>query len=171
MRANRSFLLIAIVTLLFALACAPERKDGVDDAAKRGDNSILGKKTGPAQGPSDIVLSYLSAIRDRRYEEAKTLLSRQSLANLTAAAAEGGTSFDHGFKQAVDNDADMMAQNNTKSFETRNEQINGDRATVEVKADNASQFARTSLVNEDGYWRIILDETTEAGANPTPKRQ
>ncbi len=46
--------------------------------------------------------------------------------------------------------------------ETRNEKIDGDKATLEVKDDITGKFDVMPFVKEDGGWKIALDEFMES---------
>jgi hypothetical protein len=41
-------------------------------------------------------------------------------------------------------------------IETRNEKINGDKATVEIKGSDG-KWSQNELVKEDGNWKITLE--------------
>jgi len=45
--------------------------------------------------------------------------------------------------------------------ETRNEKINGDTATLEVKNDKTNKWDTLPFVKEDGDWKIALDKFLE----------
>jgi hypothetical protein len=45
--------------------------------------------------------------------------------------------------------------------ETRNEKINGDTATLEVKNDKTDKWDTLPFVKEDGEWKIALDKFME----------
>jgi hypothetical protein len=112
--------------------------------------------------PSQVVKKFLEAERGRRYNEVRELLSQRSLSNFTEAASKVGTNADQALKRVIDNDAANMEANNVTSFETRNEEINGQNATVEVKGTNAPEYARVSLTKEGERWKINIDETAPA---------
>lgn len=53
----------------------------------------------------------------------------------------------------------------------RNERIDGDTATLEVKATKAKDWSTVMFVKEDGKWKIAFDQMFEkAKATPTPKQ-
>ena len=44
---------------------------------------------------------------------------------------------------------------------TRNEKINGDRATLEVRNDDEGRWEMVAFVKEDGAWKIALDQMSK----------
>ena len=50
------------------------------------------------------------------------------------------------------------AANQPDVFETRNEQITGDTATLEVRKTQGDQWATLPFVKEDGKWKIAIDK-------------
>ena len=48
-----------------------------------------------------------------------------------------------------------------QTFEYRNEKIEGDSATVEVKTELSDEWAKVPFVKEDGRWKLSLDKLIE----------
>jgi hypothetical protein len=107
----------------------------------------------------------------RRYEEAsqkadvatmKSLLSKGSLAMLEASAENGQRSVD-----------DLLlresAVKRAKPAETGAEKIEGERATLEIRRENAEGFDALPFVREDGAWKIARDRYVEQFRKPTEK--
>lgn len=83
------------------------------------------------------------------------LLSKGSIALMEKAAAEQRTTVD-----------ELLKRESTVKFpkppETRNEKIEGDTATVEVKNETNGQFDMTMpFVREDGSWKLARDKYIE----------
>ena len=53
--------------------------------------------------------------------------------------------------------------------ETRNEKINGDSATLEVKNDKTDKWDTVPFVKENGEWKIALDKFLEDMIKEVPK--
>ena len=48
-----------------------------------------------------------------------------------------------------------------QTFEYRNEKIEGDSASVEVKTELSDEWAKVPFVKEDGRWKLSLDKMIE----------
>lgn len=148
-----------IIVCLMLIAMVGCSKESADNSASASAGKPAPAAAVAAETPSQAVKTCLEAIRNRRYAEFRDMLSQRSLTNLSEAAKSSNTNVDQALKRIIDQDAQDMAANNFNTFETRNEDIRGDRATIEAKATNAPKFARFSFVKENGLWKINIDET------------
>lgn len=85
----------------------------------------------------------------------KKSLSKGTLDMFDKLAKEQNKSTDDMLKE-VDKD-----DKSEKMPETRNEKINGDTATLEVKNDKTGKWDPLPFVKEDGEWKIALDKFLE----------
>ena len=153
-----SLIYILIVLITIALVGCGKQNSANDGTTKA---NIAGATDG-STNPTQTAKSFLEAVRGRQYGEVREMLSQRSIANLNEAANKVNTNLDQALKRVIDQDAQEMAANRATSFETRNEEVHGERATVEIKATNAPEFARLSLIKESGRWKINIDETATA---------
>jgi hypothetical protein len=82
----------------------------------------------------------------------KKALSKGSLDMFDKLAKEQNKSTDEMLKSFDKEDK------NQKLPETRNEKINGDTATLEVKNDKTDKWDTLPFVKENGEWKIALDK-------------
>ncbi|MEW6729905.1 MAG: hypothetical protein AB1489_01085 [Acidobacteriota bacterium] len=149
--------LILTLLLLITVGCGSKEPTTTNNDTKV---AAATNNTASVNDPSQTAKNYFEAVRGRHYSEVRDLLSQRSITNLTDAANRANSNLDQMLKRAIDRDAQELADNGATNFETRNEDIRGDRATVEAKATNAPQWARISLVKEDNNWKINIDETS-----------
>jgi hypothetical protein len=106
----------------------------------------------PAESPSGILTKYVAAAQKQDVPAMKTHLSKASLEILDKIAKSTKTTSD----DLLLREASVQAQ---KLPETRNEKIEGDTATVEVKNETNGQFDMTlPFVKENGSWKIARDK-------------
>jgi hypothetical protein len=153
-------LFLMLVMIIGLAACSGKESATTDNKAPKPEAAT--STTPAAETPSEVVKKFLEAERGRRYSEVRELLSQRSISNLTQAASQVGTNVDQALKRVIDADAANMEASNVTSFETRNENIQGQNATVEVRGSSAPEFARVSLNKEGDRWKINIDETAPA---------
>lgn len=124
----------ALQTVLFALLALALAACGAAQTAKRD----------AAATPTETVKAFGDAVRRKDYEAVRKLFSKKTLAELERVSSvklfvDGAREFERG------------------AAATRNEQIVGDKASVEVK-DPAYQgeekWTTLKFVREDGVWKI-----------------
>ena len=122
----RLVLQISFITLaLFCVSCAEEKPST----------------------PFETFKAYTKAIKQKDAEAMKALLSATSIKMHEQEARAQNLSLDEIVKRET-----LFGENQT-SVEYRNEKIEGDRATLEVK--NAySMWEKVPFVREDGVWKI-----------------
>lgn len=155
---NTRFTTICLLLLLIVgiSACGKETatpQSSVTPVATAPTTTVPANET-----PSQATVKFFEAVRGRKYGDVRDMLSQRSINNLSESAKNINSNFDQALKRLIDEDANTIAT----AFETRNEAVHGDRATVEVKATTAPEFARLSMVKESGRWKINIDETTPA---------
>lgn len=102
---------------------------------------------GGAATPMAAANAFNAACRDKNIGGLKTLMSKQTIGGITQSAKESNKSLD-GFLVEL---ADIKACQLT---EPRNEVINGDMATVEIRSGN--DWAPVRFIKEDGGWKIAF---------------
>lgn len=105
----------------------------------------------PTATPTDTLKTFVEASQTKDIETIKKTLSKGTLDIIGKTAAAQGTTVDELLKKEGGSPVKEMP-------ETRNEKIEGDTATVEVKNIVSGEFDTTPFVKEDGTWKIALDK-------------
>lgn len=108
------------------------------------------QKTG---SPTETLKTFLEASRKKDVETVKKTLSRTTLETAEKSAREHNTTVDALLKKGDVQISDEIP-------EIRNEKIEGDAATVEIK-DAANGYETLPFVKEDGNWKIAFDKYQE----------
>jgi PBP1b-binding outer membrane lipoprotein LpoB len=104
--------------------------------------------------PTEILKTFIEASQKKDVEVIKKSLSKGSLDLIEKSAEAENTSVDEFLKK----DNGMPAK---EMPETRNEKVEGDTASVEVKNLVTGGFDAIPFIKEDGNWKIALDKYIE----------
>lgn len=96
--------------------------------------------------PTETYRAYNKAVRSKNVKKEKELLSKDSVTMLEKLAKKQKTSI-----------GDLLTVNLNES-EIRNQKIEGNTATVEIKNEILEKYDEMPLVKEDGLWKIALDK-------------
>ncbi len=118
-----------------------------------------------AVSPTATLNNFVEASKNKDVEMLKKLLSKGSMEAVEKVAVAKNTTVE---KILVNNVSASLKE----MPETRNEKIEGDTATVEVKNKIVDSYETIPFVKEDGIWKIALDKfmqnmsakTTAAGS-------
>jgi Domain of unknown function (DUF4878) len=113
--------------------------------------SLLNRST-----PTATFKAFFEASKKKDAAGMKKTLSKGTLEMFDKLAKEQNKSTDDMLKE-VDKDDNKSE----KMPETRNEKINGDTATLEVKNDKTGKWDTLPFVKENGEWKIALDKFLE----------
>lgn len=97
--------------------------------------------------PTATMNAYYDALKTKDVEAVKKTVSRGYLTLLE----EAGVSAERAFRP-------MMDRLPAARPELRNEKIDGDRATLEMRNEEAGRWDTVNFVKEDGAWKIALDQ-------------
>jgi hypothetical protein len=108
----------------------------------------------------DTVTNYAAAIADKDGDKACGFLTKSAREQVEAAgkamdAGDCGEVLEQATEQASDEDRDQL-----KDVEVVSVKVDGDRATVQVKAGDDTGDPST-LLEEDGEWKIAVDQDTD----------
>jgi flagellar hook-associated protein FlgK len=112
--------------------------------------SLLNRST-----PTATFKAFYEASKKKDAAGLKKTLSKGTLDMFDKLAKEQNKSTDDMLK---DVDKDSQSE---RLPETRNEKINGDTATLEVKDDKTDKWDTLPFVKENGEWKIALDKLFE----------
>jgi hypothetical protein len=108
-----------------------------------------------AESPSDVLRQYVAASQKQDIQTMKALLSKSSLAYIEEKARPLKLTVDDVLRK----ETEVKLQN---AIETRNEKIEGDAATVEVKNPLTGEFdIKYPFVKENGAWKLARDRYIE----------
>jgi hypothetical protein len=114
--------------------------------------SLACSKLGGAS-PTTTLKAFYEATQKKDAEAIKKTLSKGTLEMLEGFAKAQGKSLDESLKSGLASDT-----SSGKMPETRNEKIDGDKATLEVKNDKTGQWESVPFVKEDSDWKIAFDQ-------------
>lgn len=105
-----------------------------------------------ALSPTDVFKSQNEARKNKDAATMKQNLSRASLALVEQSAKEDKMSVDEWL--TVEEEGAEEAE----AFQTRNEKIEGDTATIEISLSGSEDWATMPFVKEDGRWKLAMDK-------------
>jgi outer membrane lipopolysaccharide assembly protein LptE/RlpB len=108
--------------------------------------AACGSKGGSS--PTATAQAIYDAARSKDFSAMKSQLSKNTLDMLDKAAKAQNKSVDELLKMSNDQAPPPS------TFDTRNEKIDGDKATVEVNQDGKGKWQTINLVKEDGQWKF-----------------
>lgn len=107
-----------------------------------------GKKA--ASTPTEAFQSFYNAAKAKDTATLKTLMSKQFLEEAEREAKSENKSLD-----------DFIANESQKGLpakmpEIRDEKVEGDKATIQIKSENTTNWSTVSFVKEDGGWKVSM---------------
>ncbi len=100
---------------------------------------------GNANSPSGVYKTYQQALRDKDAAKIKGTMSQGLLKIVEDNAKKKNKTLDEFLTSGLPLPPALP--------ETRNEKIDGDKATLEVQSPNSGQWSTASFVKEDGQWK------------------
>lgn len=104
-------------------------------------------------GPTETLKTFIEASKKKDVETVKNTLSKTSLEMAEKSAREHSTTVDALLKKDDVQISEQMP-------EIRNEKIEGETATVEIR-DAANGYETLPFVKENGSWKIAFDKYQE----------
>lgn len=105
----------------------------------------------PALSPTDSVKAFIKAYQDKNISELKKYISKDALQTMEKEAEKNKQTLDDMLNKLVSIELPFK-----DIPEMRNEKIDGDKASVEVKAEG--EWDETPLIKEDGFWKVAFDK-------------
>ena len=103
------------------------------------------------KSPTETLQAWNEATKKKDIPAIKSMLSKGTLDLLEQSAKKQNKTVD-----------EILLKDEGASFqdlpETRNEMIEGETATVEVKNNVSGEFQKIPFVKEDGVWKVALDK-------------
>ena len=116
--------------------------------------------SGGAATPTDAFKMYYSASKSKDVETIKVLFPKATLKNLEDQAKATNKSLDDILRQGLEAASEHVPETMP---ETRNEKIEGDRATLEIKDDQQDKWDTIKFIKEDGQWKLLFSEPEPTG--------
>lgn len=184
MKAKQTIAVIALtISALLVGACSKNASNANGSANGNSTTSTNGSTNGNANGtaktastgedttPTAVFKSLYAALQKKDVENIKSRLSTGTLKKLQELSEKQEQSLDDTLRENL-TDPDY---NSPTVPEIRNEKINGETATIEVKTPTTGKWTELPFVKEDGRWKLAYDKvaqdamvTTESGAPPPP---
>jgi len=117
--------------------------------------AVAGCKSGSS--PTATFKAFFEAQQKKDVAGMKKNLSKTSLAIMEKSAKEQNKSIDDAIKEQLENPASKT----DKIPEIRNEKINGNEATLELRNEDTNKWDTMYFLKEDNAWKIALDRTIE----------
>lgn len=117
--------------------------------------ALSGCKSTPP--PSATFKTFFEAQQKKDVAAMKQTLSKTSISMMEASAKQQNLTLDKMIQGQLENPSARI----DKVPEMRNEKINGDSATIELRNEDANRWDTMYFVKEEGAWKIALDRTME----------
>jgi hypothetical protein len=108
---------------------------------------------GSGASPTATFIAYYEASKNKDVDGVKRTFSKTTLELFEKQAKEQNKTVDEMFKMGMDQ---KPITGNLP--EMRNEKIDGDNATLEIKDEKSGRWDTLTFVKEDGRWKIALDK-------------
>lgn len=108
-----------------------------------------------AATPTAAFTAYYEALKRKDANAVKNLFSKGTLNMMEERAKRGKTTLDAVMQEGMEEAGKDIPP---ELPETRNEKIDGDQATLEVKNDKQDKWETVTFVKEDGQWKLAFDK-------------
>jgi hypothetical protein len=159
--------IFALCTLAFAACGGAANTNNANNAngaanananstANRNASSSTSSATGDYSTPTSAFKTFYESAKANDTAGMKRAMSKKTMEVMEKGAAKENKSIDDVFKE-------MNKDTPATVPEMRNEKINGDKATLEIKDSKMDKWDTVPFVKEDGQWKIaLLDEMAAA---------
>ncbi|HEX8734231.1 MAG TPA: hypothetical protein VF721_02840 [Pyrinomonadaceae bacterium] len=103
--------------------------------------------------PTGVLKTFTDAKNNKDAETMKQTLSKGTLETIRGIAEEDNKTLEEYLKQG-----NTTPLNRPEMPETRNEKIEGETATVEIKRSAADSWRKLTFVKEDNRWKMDLNK-------------
>jgi hypothetical protein len=105
--------------------------------------------------PAGAFTAYYEAIKRKDDAAIKNLFSKSTLDMMEERAQKSNKTVDAVIKQGLEEIGKDLPADVPKM---RNEKVEGDKATLEVRDEQKDKWQLVHLVKEDGQWKLVFDE-------------
>jgi hypothetical protein len=131
-------------------------RGAADSASATEENNQQGSTSTVSGGPTDTFRKMIEASKAKDIEGVKKVFSKGTIATMEKVAQSQHTTLD----EVLMSDLEKPDRDNTMP-ETRNEKIDGENATLDVRDAKSGQWGTFYFVREDGEWKLALDRMME----------
>lgn len=161
MKRRQHILIIAalVATALAATACSQTATNSnnantaTNTSTTRTANTTTTTSTSTSNSPAGVLQASFEAAKRKDVAAFKRSIASADMKELEEAVNKGGQNLDDLLKQQLERPETPMPD----KLETRNEKIDGEKATVEYK-DVRGTWKTANFVKEGGDWKIKLDD-------------
>jgi hypothetical protein len=159
-KSKLTFLAVATIFGALALTACTGTKTNTNTNSSTTSNTATDKpaasNSAGYSSPTATFRTFYDAAKSGNTDGIKRSMSAKTLDMMQKGAAKENKSIDEAFKEMVKDAPSAIP-------ETRNEKIDGEKATLEVKDDKMDKWDTVPFVRENGEWKIaILDEMAGA---------
>ncbi len=152
---NKIFIVVAIIAFALLGCNPPEKAEDVKTATDKTEEKekpkTEEKETAGLSTPTETMKTFLEALKKKDVKGVRLSISKSSLEQYEKIAEEQNKTLEEIMMSSEDN---SMKEN----LEMRNEKIDGDSATLEVKDDDTGKWETIPFVKEEGSWKIAFDK-------------
>lgn len=130
---------------------APKSPSPTDGAQPSPTATSTGSSTST---PTAAFKAYYEAIKEKDTDDLKHLFSKATMSMMEAQAKQTNKQLDDVLKEGLEEASKEVPETLP---ETRNEKIDGETATLEVKDDKKDKWETLHFVREDGDWKISFE--------------
>ncbi len=128
-----------------------EKKDEKTEATKTTDDKPA-TEAGDMSSPKETVMTFVAALQKKDGAAIKKCMSKASIAQFEKDAKEEKKPLEEYLVENFEDEEEVRIP------ETKNEKIDGDSATIEVKEDGDKEWISIPFVKEDGAWKMAFDK-------------
>jgi hypothetical protein len=160
---SASFITLVIMTLGLAAACTTTPTNSNTAVVSNNANTSNARPvaaatpaaaattSGSLSTPTNAFMAFYEASKKKDVPAVMRTLSKDSVDFLTAEAKKENKTLEAALTESL-----KTSDIPTTAPETRNEKIDGDKATLEVKDDKENKWDTFNFARENGEWKIKL---------------
>ena len=163
---SASFITLVIMTLVLAAACntTTTNSNGAGTGTNANNSNArpaaataaapaapATNTSGSLSSPTNAFMAFYEASKKKDVPAVMRALSKDSVDFLTAEAKKENKTLEAALTESL-----KTSDVPTTAPETRNEKIDGDKATLEVKDDKGNKWDTFNFARENGEWKIKL---------------
>jgi len=114
---------------------------------------IASVPSSPSPSPTETLIEYTEAVKSKDFARIKQTASKKSIQLMEEFKTDPSLSLEENIRKNEPNLPPSM-----RNLQTRNEKINGNKATVEIYNSFNDTWIDFEFVKEDGRWKIAAGE-------------
>lgn len=155
---NRAIFLSLFVAI-FTAGCG----NSANSPNTANNSSTASKQSASSPSPAETLKEYVEAARSRDLAKLRQTASKRSIEMMDELLVEEGSTLEETIKKS-----DPAIPPMFENPEVRNEKINGNRASIEVKQPGSGEWMEVPFVMEEGRWKLAAGEQFDAEMEKVP---